>query len=857
MSDRSARENAIEGYRLMMEEALKRDEVDLVTRELALNDLFFLLVYVLGVDFANNDWVFARCREVQEEPDGFLDIWSREHFKDLPLDTPILTQNRGWATHGELVPGDMVFSPSGSAVRVNAVTPIFTGNRCLKLTFQDGSEITCGEGHLWRVIDKKPGKRDKNGYRAQIRTPRIVEAKDLEINDNIGVLENPVEYPEAELPIHPYVLGAWLGDGSSSGPRITCAYVDIEIIYRMSMLLGYEVKEGKSPNRNTGLYYFGGGIRGKKGTGITPIMRRLGVLDNKHIPDLYKTASVEQRMELLRGLMDTDGSCNDRGTAHFCNINKRLIDDVYELATSLALRPHIRSHTMSVNGEPYTFYQVAFQAHTDRNPFHLARKAARAIKPSLHRYCRNIKKIEEVESVKTSCIQVDGGMYLAGRNLLPTHNSTVITFALTIKDILNDPTITVGIFSFNRPIAKAFMRQIKWQFESNQKLKDLFPDILYQEPEKESPMWSEDNGIVVKRSSDPKEATIEAWGVVDSQPTSKHFRLLVYDDVVTRDSVSSPDMINKTTDALSLSFNLGSNLGGKRRFIGTFYHYADTYSTLIARGAVKPRIYPATEDGTATGRPVLWSKETLAEKIASMGSYVSACQLLCKPVQEGEEIFSETWVRYWIPDMKVLRKLNIYILVDPASEKKESSDYTVMMVIGLGSDRNYYLIDMIHDRLDLRERTNRLFKLHAEYRPMAVGYEKYGMQSDISHMEGEMAHRNYRFRIIPLAGNTKKNDRIKRLQPIFQQGRFYLPEKLMRVDTKGVQHDLTAEFLQDEYRQFPFMSHDDMLDCMCRICDADLEAFFPQPSADDEPSWVARNDDSSYDYNTLDYMEAR
>ena len=140
---------------------------------------------------------------------------------------------------------------------------------------------------------------------------------------------------------------------------------------------------------------------------------------------------------------------------------------------------------------------------------------------------------------------------------------------------------------------------------------------------------------------------------------------------------------------------------------------------------------------------------------------------------------------------------------------------------------------------------------------MAVGYEKYGMQSDISHMEGEMAHRNYRFRITPLAGNTKKNDRIKRLQPIFQQGRFYLPEKLVRVDTKGVQHDLVAELLQDEYRQFPFMSHDDMLDCMCRICDADMETFFPQPSADDEPSWVARNDDSSYDYDTCAYLEAR
>jgi predicted phage terminase large subunit-like protein len=314
-------------------------------------------------------------------------------------------------------------------------------------------------------------------------------------------------------------------------------------------------------------------------------------------------------------------------------------------------------------------------------------------------------------------------------------------------------------------------------------------------------------------------------------------------------------MINKTTEALSLSFNLGSNIGGRRRFIGTFYHYADTYSVLIARGAAKPRIYAATDDGTVKGTPWIWTRETLEDKVRDMGSYVSSCQIFCKPVQEGEEVFNDTWLRYWIPDMRNLDKMNKYILVDPANEKKEASDYTVIMVIGLGSDRNYYLIDMVRDRLDLRERTARLFKLHAEYRPLVVGYEKYGIQADIQHIESEMANKNYRFRVIPLAGNTKKNDRIKRLQPIFQQGRFYIPEKLMRVDTKGTQHDLVAEFLQDEYRQFPFMSHDDMLDCMCRICDADLETFFPQVQADDQPSWVDAKNDSVYDYDTLQYLE--
>jgi hypothetical protein len=92
---------------------------------------------------------------------------------------------------------------------------------------------------------------------------------------------------------------------------------------------------------------------------------------------------------------------------------------------------------------------------------------------------------------------------------------------------LNDPEITVGIFSHTRPIAKAFLRQIKREFETNEQLKALFPEILYANPAAESPKWSEDEGITVKRSSNPKEATVEAWGLVDGQPTSKHYRLLI------------------------------------------------------------------------------------------------------------------------------------------------------------------------------------------------------------------------------------------------------------------------------------------------------------------------------------------
>src|SRR6516164_4590851 len=146
--------------------------------------------------------------------------------------------------------------------------------------------------------------------------------------------------------------------------------------------------------------------------------------------------------------------------------------------------------------------------------------------------------------------------------------SSLITFGLTIRDILRDPEITVGIFSYSRPIAKAFLRQIKREFENNQRLRELFPDVLWANPQRDAPKWSEDEGIIVRRQGNPKESTVEAWGLVDGQPTSKHFRLLVYDDTVTLDSVSSPEMIKKVTDAWASSRCLTVE-GGVSRCIGT------------------------------------------------------------------------------------------------------------------------------------------------------------------------------------------------------------------------------------------------------------------------------------------------
>lgn len=406
------------------------------------------------------------------------------------------------------------------------------------------------------------------------------------------------------------------------------------------------------------------------------------------------------------------------------------------------------------------------------------------------------------------------------------YKSTIITFGLTIQDILNNPEITVGIFSHTRPIAKGFLRQIKREMESNQFLKKLFPDIFWTDAHKEAPKWSEDDGIIVKRRGNPKEATVEAWGIVDGQPTGKHFKLRVYDDVVTVDSVSGPDMIEKTTDRWALSLNLGSD-GGRERYIGTRYHFNDTYRVMKDRG-IDVRVFPATDTGTLEGNPVLLSRQRLDEKRRAMGPYIFSSQMLLNPIADDAQGFSEKWLNY-LDDESDGSGMNTYILVDPASEKKKGSDYTCMLVIGLGQDDNYYWLDGIRDRLNLTERAHKLMELHRRWKPKGVGYEKYGMQSDIEFIRTVQNSQNYRFPITELGGTMPKNDRIRRLVPIFEERRFYIPRIMLRTNYEGKVVDIASAFVHEEYLPFPVGEHDDMLDAMARIEDEKLGKIWPMP----------------------------
>ncbi len=362
--------------------------------------------------------------------------------------------------------------------------------------------------------------------------------------------------------------------------------------------------------------------------------------------------------------------------------------------------------------------------------------------------------------------------------------SSCITFGLTIMDILNDPEITIGIFSHTRKIAKSFLLQIMREFELNDHLKKLYPDVLYANPTRESPQWAVDEGIVVKRRGNPKEPTIEAAGLVDSQPTGRHYMLRIYDDTVTRESVATPDQIAKTTDAWSLSENLGvqAEKGGRVRYIGTRYSLHDTYSEIIKRGAAKPRLFPATHNGRFDGEPVFFSQAEWEKRLRNQSRSTVAAQLLQNPLADQSATFRTSWLKQW--EVRP-RTINVYIMMDPSMGRNAASDNTAIAVVGVAAGGAKYFLDGFCHRMSLSERWVRLKETYKKWSRMngvqhvSVGVERYGMQADIAYFEERMMQERLHFSIMELNwsrdSGQSKTERVSRLEPDFRNGRMFLP----------------------------------------------------------------------------------
>lgn len=214
-------------------------------------------------------------------------------------------------------------------------------------------------------------------------------------------------------------------------------------------------------------------------------------------------------------------------------------------------------------------------------------------------------------------------------------------------------------------------------------------------------------------------------------------------------------------------------------------------------------------------------------------------QYLQEPVPVGGGEFKEEWVQFYGQGAIKPKTMNICILVDPSGgdelnkKKRKASDWTAMMVVGLAPDNNYYLLDIIRDRLNPTERIDTLFTLHRKWNELSgkspkVGYEQYSMQSDIHYIKKKMDLETYRFPLIEIGGRVMKEERIRELIPDMQQGRWYFPQNLVYVDNEGRRFDLVQEIIKSEMANFPRARFDDCIDALSRIYNEDLGMIFPK-----------------------------
>ncbi len=399
------------------------------------------------------------------------------------------------------------------------------------------------------------------------------------------------------------------------------------------------------------------------------------------------------------------------------------------------------------------------------------------------------------------------------------------------------PGLKVILASYASDIAWKQSRRTR-QIVKSAKYQPIYQTAL-QEGNQSVESWSLDNG-----------SEYMAGGLTAGMTGNRAGLIIIDDPVKGREDAESATMRKKTREAYEDDLKTRLVPGGATIIIQTRWHESDLSGGILPEdwdgesGQIKgrdgemwhvlclPAICDRADDplGRKIGEP-LWpewfSTEHFEKFRGNPRTWAALFQQRPRP-SEGAE-FRKEWIRRYKRSPPVLNKI---LLVDPSSGKRsDRGDYTSAWVVGLAADNNAYLLDAVRDRLNLTGRTAMVFELHRKWKPLQTRYEQYGLQADIEAIEAEQERQQYRFKITAVGGGVKKEDRIRRLIPWFENGRLFAPESLPYQDITGKQMDLLDVFIREEFAAFPVGRHDDMLDSLARLDEPGLPLPFPKEQA--------------------------
>ena len=730
-----------------------------------------------------------------------------QHGKLLADDTEIPTPT-GFKRHGDLRVGDYVFGRDGKPTMIQAVSE--KGHTAYRVWFSDGTCIDCHGKHEWVLYNRSlkkesvyetehlarlslesgtPGKRGHR-YIFQIDAPRVIQ------------------YPKKEVGIDAYTIGAWLGDGKSSGPQITIGCGDREIIARIPYRhTSHWVQE------STGVEYY------YYGNQQIPLSK-YGLFRNKHIPDDYIFNSVSVRKNLVAGLIDTDGYVYTRnGRVTISNTNKDIINSLSLILRSLGESPVITKYSPAVSSSGIqgkkTVYQLCFTPVQDY-PTAVPRKhIVRTVIPRR----RAIVKIEKTDGKPGNCIQVDGGVYLVGRSFIPTHNSEIVSRNFPAWALGRNPDLKIIGASYSAILAQQFSRSIQRIIDSKP-YKEIFPETRL-------------NGSNIRTGTRGYLRNVDLFEIVGHNGfykcvgvggslTGTPVDIAIIDDPV-KDALEaySPIYRERVWDWYTSVLLTRLHNDSRQLFIMTRWHDDDLAGRILKQEADKwtvlsiPAIRESLNDGNGfdprqVGEPLWPERHSLERLLAAQRRSPRFFSALYQqnPTIEGGNIIKEAWFGH-VSRSEFERKRSgepIVFFIDTAYTDKTSNDPTgIIGTCSIGD--NLYVT--------CAKKVNMKFPELCRFIPQYVRENGYNNRSSI-RIEPKANGLSVIDQLIEYTGlnvvatpspKDGKETRLNAASPFVECGRVNL-----------VDGDWNGIFV-DEVCGFPAKPHDEFVDLLCYAID--------------------------------------
>jgi len=743
--------------------------------------------------------------------------------KALALDTPIPTPS-GWKKMGDLRIGDHVFDDQGQPCNVTWISPIWRDRPCYTVKTDCGDEIIADHDHEWFVrLCGKPRKALKAAstkirHGAPARPDRddplskfkIKETHDLcrrRAKRPMILRAKTLNLPQADLPIDPYLLGVWLGDGNSSGMRITSSVDDQKWLRAEIERLGY-----KTSDSSVATLFGVLGIRDKFVSLDLVNDPAHNTFGRKHIPQMYLRASIEQRKALLQGLIDTDGTvCKRRGCVTFCNTKKELAEQVRELVRSLGVKAGWSESRAKINGKDCgPAYKVSFYL---KGSARLPRKAV---------LCRNQTRtpntyidVAPTKNHDTVCIEVDSPshLFLCGESMTPTHNSTYGSVVAPTWAMGKYPGLKIILASYGSDLAKKHGRRAR-QIARSSEYKSIFNTTISSDTAA-ADEWAVTNG-----------SEYLACGILSGITGNRANGLIIDDPIKGRQDADSETVRARTWDVYQEDLRTRLVPGGWEIIIQTRWHENDLAGRILPEnyngesGLIRCRdgrdwfiaCLPAQCDRTddPIGRAVgeyLWPGWFTEEHFAPFKAQARTWNALFQQRPQPEEgtYFQRDWFHRYRAQEKP-EFLHIYGASDYAVSD-DSGDFTDHAVLGIDERGHIWVLDWWKKQATSDVWIDSQLDLIQKYSPFCW-FEEAGVikRAIRPFQERRMQERQIYCRHEWIPSVADKPTRARGFQARAASGMVHVPEGEI------------GDYLIDQFIRFPSGAHDDAVDCMSLFC---------------------------------------